>query len=86
MLTFKFLSISKCHFANNAKKKRNAVPGLEPLFPYTNLPRNVIMCKFFLLTKNRCKNVLPKCDSGKVVVVFAVNAFFAVEAVLLGVH
>ncbi len=66
--------------------KKQAMPSMEPLAFITNLPRNVIMCKFFLCTKNDCKEILLYDDACKIVVVLAINALLAMEAILLGIH
>jgi hypothetical protein len=62
------------------------MPSLESLAFITNLPRNVIMCKFFFVPQKCCKEVLLECNAGKIVIVLAVDAFFTEEAVLLGIH
>ena len=67
-------------------KRGHAVSCVEPLALSTNLPRIVIFCKFFLTSENACKEVLLERDAGEVVIVLAVNAFLAVETVLLGIH
>ena len=67
-------------------KKGHAMPGVEPLAFNTNLPRIVVFCKFFLTSRNACKEILLECDACEIVVVLAVDAFLAVEAVLFGIH
>ena len=62
------------------------MPGVEPLVLNTNLPRNVIFCKFFLTSGSACKEILLERDACEIVVVLAVDAFLAVETVLLGIH